>query len=94
MAAPAKFMFDMDFSAPDKAREKAATQAEIAQKVAAAEARAHRDGFAAGQREAKAESDRRAREEWLARTLQERYTESERRVIVDALSLLERLTEQ
>ncbi len=60
MAAPAKFMFDMDFSAPDKAREKAATQAEIAQKVAAAEARAHRDGFAAGQREAKAESDRRA----------------------------------
>ena len=60
MAAPAKFMFDMDFSAPDKTREKAATQAEIAQKVAAAEARAHRDGFAAGQREAKAESDRRA----------------------------------
>jgi flagellar assembly protein FliH len=60
MAAPAKFMFDMDFSAPDKAREKAATQAEIAQQVAAAEARAHRDGFAAGQREAKAESDRRA----------------------------------
>jgi flagellar assembly protein FliH len=60
MAAPAKFMFDIDFSAPDKAREKAATQAEIAQQVAAAEARAHRDGFAAGQREAKAESDRRA----------------------------------
>jgi flagellar assembly protein FliH len=60
MAAPAKFMFDMDFSAPDKAREKAATQAEIAQKVAAAEARAHRDGFAAGQRVATAESDRRA----------------------------------
>jgi len=60
MTAPAKFMFDMDFSAPDKAREKAATQAEIVQQVAAAEARAHRDGFAAGQREAKAESDRRA----------------------------------
>jgi flagellar assembly protein FliH len=60
MAAPAKFMFDLDFSAPDKAREKAATQAEIAQQVAAAEARAHRDGFTAGQREAKAESDRRA----------------------------------
>ncbi|KBZ68324.1 MarR family winged helix-turn-helix transcriptional regulator [Mycobacterium colombiense] len=47
---------------------------------------------AAGKR--RAESDRRAREEWLARTIQERYTESERRVIVDALSLLERLTEQ
>lgn len=60
MAAPAKFMFDNDFAAPDKAREKAATAAEVAQKVAAAEARAYRDGFDAGQREAKAESDRRA----------------------------------
>jgi flagellar assembly protein FliH len=59
MAAPAKFLFDNDFSAPDKAREKAATAAEIAQKVAAAEARAYQDGFNAGQREAKAESDRR-----------------------------------
>jgi len=59
MAAPAKFLFDTDFSAPDRSREKAATAAEIAQKVAAAEARAYRDGFDAGQREAKAESDRR-----------------------------------
>ena len=42
----------------------------------------------------RAESDRRAREEWLARAIQERYTEPERRVIVDALSLLERLTDQ
>lgn len=42
----------------------------------------------------RAESDRRAREEWLARTLQDRYTESERRVILEALSLLERLTDQ
>lgn len=42
----------------------------------------------------RAESDRRAREEWLARAIQERYTEAERRVIVEALSLLERLTEQ
>jgi len=60
MAAPAKFLFDMDFGAPDKTREKAATAAEIAQKVASAEARAYRDGFEAAQREAKAESDRRA----------------------------------
>ena len=59
MAAPAKFLFDMDFSAPDKARERPATSAEIAQKIATAEARAYRDGFDAGQREAKAESDRR-----------------------------------
>jgi flagellar assembly protein FliH len=60
MAAPAKFLFDMDFSAPDRARERPATPSEIAQKVAAAEARAYRDGFDAAQREAKAESDRRA----------------------------------
>jgi flagellar assembly protein FliH len=60
MAAPAKFLFDMDFSAPDKARERPATPAEIAQKIAAAEARGYRDGFDAAQREAKAESDRRS----------------------------------
>ena len=59
MAAPAKFLFDTDFAAPDKSRDKA-TAAEVAQKVAAAEQRAYRDGFDAGQREAKAESDRRA----------------------------------
>jgi flagellar assembly protein FliH len=58
MAAPAKFMFDIDFSAPDKSREKV-SPAEVAQKVAAAEARGYRDGCEAGQREAKAESDRR-----------------------------------
>jgi flagellar assembly protein FliH len=60
MAAPAKFLFDMDFSAPDKTRERPATPSEIAQKIAAAEANAYRDGYDAGQREAKAESDRRA----------------------------------
>ena len=60
MAAPAKFLFDMDFSEPDKSRERPATQAEIAQKIASAEARAYRNGYEAGQREAKAESDRRA----------------------------------
>ena len=60
MAAPAKFMFDMDFAAPDKAREKPPSAADIAQKVANAEARAYRDGFDAAQREAKVESDRRA----------------------------------
>ena len=58
MAAPAKFLFDTDFSAPDRARDRA-TAAEVAQKVAAAEARAYRDGYDAAQREAKAESDRR-----------------------------------
>ena len=48
MAAPAKFLFDIDFAAPDKARERAATPAEIAQKIAEAEARAYRDGYEAG----------------------------------------------
>jgi flagellar assembly protein FliH len=59
MTAPAKFLFDTDFSTPSKSREKAASAAEVAQKVAAAEAVAYRNGFDAGQREAKAESDRR-----------------------------------
>jgi flagellar assembly protein FliH len=59
MAAPAKFLFDMDFGAPDRVREKPATAAEIAQKIAEAEARAYRNGYDAAQREAKAESDRR-----------------------------------
>jgi flagellar assembly protein FliH len=59
MSAPAKFLFDTDFSAPSKARERAATPAEIAQQIATAEARAFRDGYDCGQQEAKAESDRR-----------------------------------
>ena len=46
---------------------------------------------AAGRR--RAESDRQVREEWLARAMQERYSERERRVIHDALSLLQRLTD-
>jgi len=58
MTAPAKFLFDTDFAAPDKSRERP-TQVEMAQKIATAEAKAYRDGYDAGQREAKAESDRR-----------------------------------
>jgi flagellar assembly protein FliH len=57
MAAPAKFLFDMDFS--DKARDRQATPSEIVQKIASAEARAYRDGYEAAQREARAESERR-----------------------------------
>ncbi|MEU6098112.1 MarR family transcriptional regulator [Streptomyces sp. NPDC047079] len=38
------------------------------------------------------EGDRQARQEWLARALQDRYTEDERRTVLEALSLLERLT--
>jgi flagellar assembly protein FliH len=58
MAAPAKFLFDMDFS--DKARERQATPSEIVQRIASAETRAYRDGYEAAQREARAESERRA----------------------------------
>ena len=60
MASPAKFLFDTDFAAPDKARERPATPVEIAHRIAEAEARAYRDGYDAAQREARAESDRRA----------------------------------
>jgi flagellar assembly protein FliH len=60
MAAPAKFLFDTDFGAPAASKERAVSSAEIAKQVAEAEARGYRDGFAAAQREAKAESDRRA----------------------------------
>jgi flagellar assembly protein FliH len=60
MSAPAKFLFDTDFSAPDRMRERPATPSEVAQKVAAAEARAYRAGYDAALREARAESDRRS----------------------------------
>jgi len=59
MSAPAKFLFDVDFAAPDRSRERP-TQAELSQKVAEAEARAYRAGFDAAQHEARVESDRRA----------------------------------
>ncbi len=39
----------------------------------------------------RAESDRKVREEWLVRAMQDRYTERERQVINDALALLGRL---
>jgi DNA-binding MarR family transcriptional regulator len=40
-----------------------------------------------------AENDRKVREEWLVRAMQDRYTEAERRVINEALTLLERITD-
>ena len=60
MGAPAKFLFDLDFSTPDKSRERAATSAEITARIAQAEKQAYRAGFEAAQRESKAESERRA----------------------------------
>ncbi|MFD4552790.1 MarR family winged helix-turn-helix transcriptional regulator [Streptomyces sp. NPDC058469] len=40
------------------------------------------------------EDNRQVREEWLARAFEDRYTETERRTILDALTLMERLSEQ
>jgi flagellar assembly protein FliH len=60
MGAPAKFLFDLDFAAPDVAKERAATAAEVAQQLADAETRGYRAGYEAARHEAKAESDRRA----------------------------------
>ncbi|MER6926411.1 winged helix DNA-binding protein, partial [Streptomyces spiralis] len=39
------------------------------------------------------EGNRQVRAEWLARALEDRYTEDERQTIVEALTLLERLTQ-
>lgn len=39
------------------------------------------------------QGDRQAREEWLARVLQDRYTDTERGTIIEALALLDRLTQ-
>ena len=92
MAAPAKFLFDTDFSAPDRTRERPATPAEIAQKIASAEARAYRDGYDAAQREAKVESDRRgalALEEirLAMQGIQARFAGVERRMETEAVDV-------
>lgn len=60
MGAPAKFLFDHDFAAPDAAKERAASAVEVAQQIADAESRGYRAGFDAARHETKAESDRRA----------------------------------
>ncbi len=51
MGAPAKFLFDVDFSAPETGRPRAPNEAEVAEQVAGAEARGYRNGFEAAQRE-------------------------------------------
>ncbi len=62
MGAPAKFLFDVDFSAPESSIGRAANAAEmadVAEQVAAAEARGYRIGFEAAQHEAMIANDRR-----------------------------------
>lgn len=39
------------------------------------------------------DDSRQAREEWLTRALQDRYTEAERHALIEALALLDRLTQ-
>jgi len=58
MGEPAKYLFDLDFSNPS--RSDSATAADVARKVADAEARGHRNGVAAGLAQANAESARRS----------------------------------
>lgn len=43
---------------------------------------------------ARVEGNRKAREEWLARAFQDRFTEEERQTVLDALKLMERLSQQ
>jgi flagellar assembly protein FliH len=59
MGEPAKYLFDLDFSNPSS-RGDAASAADVARKVAEAEARGHRNGLAAGLAQANAESARRS----------------------------------
>jgi flagellar assembly protein FliH len=92
MGAPSKFLFDQDFSVPDKARERAVSTKEIAEQIAAAEARGYRAGFDAAQREAKTESDRRsalALEEIGAavRTIASRFSGIEARMETEAVDV-------
>src|SRR3981081_876591 len=92
MGAPAKYLFDLDFSVPDKARERAISTKEIAEQIAAAEARGYRTGFDAAQREAKVESDRRsalALEEigTAIRTIAARFSGIEARMETEAVDV-------
>jgi DNA-binding MarR family transcriptional regulator len=43
--------------------------------------------------EKRLQGDRQARQEWLARTLQERCTEAQRRKLIEALALLDEVTQ-
>jgi flagellar assembly protein FliH len=59
VSAKAKYLFDLDFSASHKAAERPVPFAEHAVKLAEAESRGFRDGFAAAEKEAVAVAERR-----------------------------------
>jgi flagellar assembly protein FliH len=58
MGAPAKFLFDTDFSVA-KTKERIITSAEVTERVAEAETRGYRAGYDSGQHEATVENARR-----------------------------------
>ena len=90
MGAPAKFLFDQDFSSTP--RGDAANAADVARKVAEAEAQGARAGYAAGQADAAKETVRRnaVAMEDIARTLTgiaSRLGEAEARIETEAVGI-------
>lgn len=59
MGAPAKFLFDLDFSEESASAARAPSAHDIAEQINDAEQRGYRSGFAAGQAEAHADTQRR-----------------------------------
>jgi flagellar assembly protein FliH len=59
MTAPAKFLFNLDFSNGEEQQADTASKAELEQAIAEAEARGHRAGYAAAQGDAGIEAQRR-----------------------------------
>src|SRR5262245_12902203 len=59
MTAPAKFLFNVDFSSGEDQQAQQVRKAELEQAVAEAEARGHRAGYAAAQADANVEAQRR-----------------------------------
>ena len=91
MAAPAKFLFDNDFSAP-KTTERAVSSAEIAQQITEAEARGYRAGHEAGRKEATVENGRKLAQaqEAIARSIAavaQRLPEAEARMETEAIDV-------
>jgi flagellar assembly protein FliH len=91
MGESAKYLFDLDFSNPSM-RGDAASAADVARKIAEAEARGHRNGVAAGLAQANAESARRsaiALEQIAAAlgTVAGRFTDVEARMETEAVEV-------
>lgn len=91
MGAPAKFLFDLDFSNPPT-RTDTVNAAESSRRIAEAEARGNSNGYAAGQADAQAETIRRGTMalEDIARGIQQvaaRLTETEKQIENQAIEI-------